>query len=209
MPTVHRVLNLPTAATNGGTSNVGEPSVAISGNRILATGNWYAARSLTGGALWQYLDPDTYLIPQPPTAFCCDQTAIHDPSRNLIVYALQYRKNSNGNPCVSPSAVASPSGRRRHERSRRRHVGGLLPLPQGRTRRQPLGRHRLHDAGRQAGRERPAAHRRVQRLAGRRLASPASTCSTTSHVFRSQYRCRYAELEPFQMRILSCFYVSR
>jgi hypothetical protein len=71
--------------------------VAVSGSRILATGNWYAARSLTGGSSWTYLDPDTYLIPQPPTAFCCDQTAIHDPSRNLIIYALQYQKDSSGN----------------------------------------------------------------------------------------------------------------
>ncbi|HEX9668105.1 MAG TPA: hypothetical protein VGC93_01355, partial [Thermoanaerobaculia bacterium] len=88
---------MPTAATNGRTSNVGEPSVAISGDRILATGNWYAARSLTGGTSWQYLDPDTYLLPQPPTRYCCDQTAIYVPSRDLIVYLLQYRQSAGGN----------------------------------------------------------------------------------------------------------------
>src|SRR5262245_42679466 len=35
-------------------SNVGEPSVAVNGDVVIYTGNWYAARSLDGGQTFQY-----------------------------------------------------------------------------------------------------------------------------------------------------------
>lgn len=94
---VHRVLDLPVTATNGSTSNVGEPSVAATGDKLLVTGNWYAASSLDGGRTWRHLDPGSYLSPQPPTDFCCDQAAIYDPSRKLVVQVLQYKRDASGN----------------------------------------------------------------------------------------------------------------
>src|SRR5437588_788997 len=46
-------------------SNVGEPSVAINGDVVMYTGNWYAARSIDGGRTFEFIDPFT-AFPDPP-----------------------------------------------------------------------------------------------------------------------------------------------
>jgi hypothetical protein len=56
-------------------SNVGEPSVAMSGDVVFYTGNWYAAISLDRGKTFRFIDPSTAFqqFDPPGTSFCCDQ----------------------------------------------------------------------------------------------------------------------------------------
>lgn len=93
--TILKKISLPFSATNGQTSTVGEPSLAINKNQILYSGNWYACKSIDNGETWKYLNPYTFLSP-PSTDFCCDQSIIYDPSRNLTFWVLQYNQDSNG-----------------------------------------------------------------------------------------------------------------
>ena len=89
-------VGLDHAATGGQTSTVGEPSVAKRGKRIFATGNWFASRSADLGASWTFVDPYTRL-PAADNGFCCDQTVIHVPGRNIFVWLLQYEEKSGSN----------------------------------------------------------------------------------------------------------------
>ena len=82
--------------TSGQTSTVGEPSVANNGREIFVTGNWYATRSLDNGGSWEFLSPYNTL-PSVDGGFCCDQTVLYDPSRNLLFWLLQYVKQNNTN----------------------------------------------------------------------------------------------------------------
>lgn len=75
--------------TSGQTSTVGETSVANNGNQILLTGNWYATRSLDGGNSWAHMSPSTF-FPHADDGFCCDQTLIYDPGRDITIWVLQY-----------------------------------------------------------------------------------------------------------------------
>lgn len=95
---IELILNqeLPTAATAARTSTVCEPSVANDGKHIIVTGNWFAARSSDAGKTWVHLDPLSY-FPASIGKFCCDQTVIYDPTRDLIVWLLQYTKTAQGN----------------------------------------------------------------------------------------------------------------
>jgi hypothetical protein len=75
-------------------SNVGEPSVAVNGDVVIYTGNWYAARSLDGGQTFEFLDPFT-VFPDPPNlGFCCDQVANYIASIDTFVWLLQYSPKS-------------------------------------------------------------------------------------------------------------------
>lgn len=87
---------LPGSATSGQTSTVGEPSVANDGTQIFFTGNWYAARSLNNAGAWSYINPFT-TFPSTDGGFCCDQTLIYDPTRDLTVWLMQYIKKNNTN----------------------------------------------------------------------------------------------------------------
>jgi hypothetical protein len=75
-------------------SNVGEPSVAVSGDVVLYTGNWYTARSIDGGQTFQYLDPFTAFPDPPNLEFCCDQVANYIASIDTFVWLLQYSPKS-------------------------------------------------------------------------------------------------------------------
>ena len=83
--------------TNNATSTVGEPSLAVRGQEILFTGNWFASFSKNGGQSFQYRNPDTTFPSIPSRPFCCDQVALYVPSHDLMVWFLQYSKNSTGN----------------------------------------------------------------------------------------------------------------
>lgn len=48
---------LLTPGQQGIASNVDEPSVAVNGDVVCYSGNWYAARSADGGKTFQYIDP--------------------------------------------------------------------------------------------------------------------------------------------------------
>ena len=91
-----RNIPLLDAATADQTSTVGEPTVANNGRNIFATGNWYASTSTNNGNSLQYINPYNTL---PPAAggFCCDQVAIYDRSRDIMVWLLQYITRNNTN----------------------------------------------------------------------------------------------------------------
>ncbi len=94
--TLFQNVALPRLATSGQTSTVGEPSLANNGAEIYYSGNWYAARSLDNAASWSYVNPFT-TFPSADGGFCCDQTLIYDPTRNITIWLLQYVRQNNTN----------------------------------------------------------------------------------------------------------------
>lgn len=88
---------LPDASTNDDTSTVCEPSVAVRGQEVLYTANWFAAFSRDGGATFTYLNPYTTFPASSFGPFCCDQVAIYDPRHDLMIWFLQYVNDSQGN----------------------------------------------------------------------------------------------------------------
>ncbi len=85
-----------TAAEAGtGTSTVGESSLGglPGGQTILYTSNWFAAISTNGGNSFSYVNPYT-TFPSINRGFCCDQVVQSVPSRNMVVWALQYVKDN-------------------------------------------------------------------------------------------------------------------
>ncbi len=98
-PTVSLTSNRPLSdvETNGITSQVGEPSIAVRGSEILFTGNWFASFSTDGGSSFSYVNPST-TFPEPPGQdFCCDQVALYDAAHDLMIWFLQYVNNATGN----------------------------------------------------------------------------------------------------------------
>jgi hypothetical protein len=75
-------------------ANVDEPSVAVNGQVVLYTGNWYAAVSSDGGQTFQYIDPFTSFPDPPNLGFCCDQVANYIASIDTFVWLLQYSPKS-------------------------------------------------------------------------------------------------------------------
>jgi hypothetical protein len=73
-------------------SNVGEPSVAINGEVVFYTGNWYAGVSTDGGRTFKFLDPQTAFeqFDPPGSSFCCDQVVHYIPQIDTFVWLLQY-----------------------------------------------------------------------------------------------------------------------
>lgn len=79
-------------------SNVGEPSVAINGNVVLYTGNWYAAVSTDAGRTFQFIDPATsFPNPKPTSRFCCDQVVHYISKIDTFVWLLQYGPDTGDN----------------------------------------------------------------------------------------------------------------
>jgi len=88
--------DLPNTATQGMTSPVCEPNVLNNGEDVLFTGNWFAARSLDDTQSWTYMSPFNF-FPSVNNGFCCDQTVIYDPSRDISIWLLQYLKDDKTN----------------------------------------------------------------------------------------------------------------
>lgn len=88
---------LSDAETNNSTSNVCEPSLAVRGQEVLYTGNWFAAFSRNGGTTFSFRNPETSFPSIPNRPFCCDQVALYVPSHDLMVWFLQYGKDTTGN----------------------------------------------------------------------------------------------------------------
>lgn len=88
---------IPGTATSGMTSHVDEPSVAVRGQEILFTGNWYAAFSTNGGTTFSYMNPAMTFPPIPNQPWCCDQVALYDARHDLMFWFNQYVEDSNGN----------------------------------------------------------------------------------------------------------------
>jgi hypothetical protein len=79
-------------------SNVGEPSVAVNGNVVFYTGNWYAAVSADGGTSFKFIDPATqFPDPAPNSSFCCDQVVQYIKKLDMFVWLLQYGPDSGDN----------------------------------------------------------------------------------------------------------------
>lgn len=102
-----RNVALTDSNTGGQTSTVGEPSVATLGQNVFFSGNWYATRSADDAATWQFVDPFTTL-PSVDGGFCCDQTVLAAPGRNLMIWLLQYVEQ-NGSNTLRIAAHRGPS----------------------------------------------------------------------------------------------------
>ncbi|HEV7514693.1 MAG TPA: hypothetical protein VGR07_00185 [Thermoanaerobaculia bacterium] len=85
-------------------SGAPEPSVAVHDQVVFVTGNWYAALSTNNGLSFSNVDPYT-TFPSVNNGFCCDQVTLYEPSRDLLVWGLQYVKDANGDTFRLAAAV--------------------------------------------------------------------------------------------------------
>jgi hypothetical protein len=79
------------------TAPVSEPTLAIRGNYILVTANWFASLSRDGGKTFQHVRPWDVFPETTSNPFCCDQVAIYDQRNDVIIWLLQYGFNDDGN----------------------------------------------------------------------------------------------------------------
>jgi hypothetical protein len=89
-------------------SSVGEPSVGSMGNTIFYSGNWYAALSTDGGQTFRFVDPGT-TFPRINGGFCCDQLVNYAPNQDMMLWGLQYVKDSSSGTLRLARAVGSNS----------------------------------------------------------------------------------------------------
>lgn len=73
-----------------------EPTAANRGSIAFQTGNTYAALSTDGGGSFSYIDPRIQ-FPSLHGGFCCDQVAVYDPSRDLMLWLLLYERDATQN----------------------------------------------------------------------------------------------------------------
>jgi hypothetical protein len=80
-------------------SSVGEPSLAMNGQIVFYTGNWYAAASTDAGKTFTYINPATAFkqFDPPGSSFCCDQVVNYIPSLDTFVWLLQYGPSRGDN----------------------------------------------------------------------------------------------------------------
>ena len=79
-------------------SSVGEPSVAMNGDVVFYTGNWYAAVSTNGGQNFSFINPARSLPGDPSgLAFCCDQVVHYIPAIDTFVWLMQYGPDTGDN----------------------------------------------------------------------------------------------------------------
>ena len=105
-----RSVGLSDIATGDQTGTVGEPTAASVFQEVFVTGNWFASRSGDGGATWSFVDPFTTL-PSTAGGFCCDQVVLHERSRNLWIWILQYSQAAGSNAFrLAVSTSGAPNG---------------------------------------------------------------------------------------------------
>lgn len=73
-----------------------EPGLSVNDPVVFATGNHYAQLSTDGGKTFTFIDPAVAFTPAKP-GFCCEQTTLYVPSRDLLVWLLQYASDASGN----------------------------------------------------------------------------------------------------------------
>jgi hypothetical protein len=73
--------------------------VAVNGNVVFFTGNWYAALSTDGGKEFSYVDPRLTAQPSDPpeSSFCCNQVVNYIESIDTFVWILEYGPDSGDN----------------------------------------------------------------------------------------------------------------
>jgi hypothetical protein len=84
-------ITAPTVADMAG--SVGEPSVAVNGQTVLFTGNWYGGISTDGGRTFKMLNPFKDFNKRTDSkslSFCCDQVVQYIPKIDTFVWLLQY-----------------------------------------------------------------------------------------------------------------------
>jgi len=86
-----RYSNMGAIPPAGFASEIMETSHGQGGKNIFYTGNWFAARSINGGATWGYLNPFSDY-----PKFCCDQVALYDPARNMMIWYRQEIASATG-----------------------------------------------------------------------------------------------------------------
>jgi len=97
------------------TSPIAETQAGNAGNVVFMTGNWFASYSRNGGATFSFVNPYTQ-FPSLDGGFCCDQTAIYDRTRDLMIWQLQYSysattmKGSYRTAFARASAVSTGGG---------------------------------------------------------------------------------------------------
>ncbi|MBI4465406.1 MAG: hypothetical protein HY647_11935 [Acidobacteria bacterium] len=87
-------------------SMVHEPSLGNMGDTIFFTANWYAAKSTDGGQSFTYVNPYT-TFPSINGGFCCDQIVHYAPAQDMMIWALQYVKDSTTGTLRIARAVGS------------------------------------------------------------------------------------------------------
>lgn len=92
-----RNVQLTDVATADTASHVCEPSVAVNGDVVFYTGNWFASRSLDGGQTFQHVNPAAAFPDPPGMEFCCDQVAHYIKKIDTFVWLLQYTETPQGN----------------------------------------------------------------------------------------------------------------
>ena len=85
--------DLTASEASSSRSVVDEPSIANIGSTLFYSGNWYAARSSDGGQSFTYVSPYN-TFPSINNGFCCDQVVHYAPNQNMVLWALQYVKDS-------------------------------------------------------------------------------------------------------------------
>jgi hypothetical protein len=85
-----------------------EPSVAVNGQTVMTTGNFWMSLSLDGGSTFTTVSPTT-IFPEDYGGFCCDQVLVYVPQSDLFVWLLQYMKNGSGTNAIR-IAVQSTQG---------------------------------------------------------------------------------------------------
>src|SRR5262249_10418224 len=91
-----------------GKSFINEPHVGTAGPVVFMSSNWDAAYSTDGGQTFTFVNPYTE-FGSIDAGFCCDQTVIFDPSRNLMIWQLQYIYSSTTQHNTYVVAWANPS----------------------------------------------------------------------------------------------------
>lgn len=94
--TLVKNVQISDVATKDTASHVCEPSVAINGDVVFYTGNWFAAVSVDGGTTFKYADPYTTFPNPPGMGFCCDQVVHYIKSIDTFIWLLQYTRDSSG-----------------------------------------------------------------------------------------------------------------
>jgi hypothetical protein len=87
-------------------SEVSEPSLGSMGNTIFWSGNWYASISSDGGQNFRFVDPEN-TFDSVNGGFCCDQIVNYAPVQDMMLWALQYIKDSKTNTLRIARAVGA------------------------------------------------------------------------------------------------------
>jgi len=70
-------------------ASTGEPNVAVHGDGVLYTANFFAARSSDSGMSWARYDPYT-MFPASDGGFCCDQRTLLVRNPDMVIWLLEY-----------------------------------------------------------------------------------------------------------------------